>query len=416
MVKLAMKLTCDTYDEYSEVDIKTIHDNLENKIKASVEKVGGYFQGLKFDIDGEKTDEGKYERYSESETYVVMIVEYYNVAGVVLDIQSIIAQLDGFSSPDIYIEKIEANYEYDNEDEQYICNPDLDESCIISPLVSTKEGIYCSAYDELMHMVGLDNVKQVVRQMLATHRINKLRKEYGFSDSQNSRHMIFTGNPGTAKTTVARLLAKIMFEKGITINSNVVECGRADLIGKYTGHTPPLVRKAFSKAMGGILFIDEAYSLVANDDKYGDEAINTIVQEMENHRDNVIVIFAGYPDKMAKFLEKNQGLHSRIAFHLEFNDYSTDELMNMLDLMLIERSYKITPEARAKCFHILQTAKKAANFGNGRSVRNLLEKAFMNQALRLDSLYQNSNPDKEEVMTLKAEDFYEYQLEQSKAS
>lgn len=146
-------------------------------------------------------------------------------------------------------------------------------------------------------------------------------------------HMVFTGNPGTAKTTVARLFARIMRENGLLSRGHLVEVGRGDLVGKYVGWTAQTVQKKFEQAEGGVLFIDEAYALV--DDRsgsYGDEAINTIVQEMENHRDDMVVIFAGYPDRMEEFLQKNPGLRSRIAYHVPFADYSVEELCSIAAL------------------------------------------------------------------------------------
>ena len=148
-----------------------------------------------------------------------------------------------------------------------------------------------------------------------------------------TRHMVFTGNPGTAKTTVARLFARIMKENNLLETGEFIEVGRADLVGKFVGWTASLIKKRFSEAKGGVLFIDEAYSLV--DDRsgsFGDEAINTIVQEMENNRENVIVIFAGYPDRMKEFIDRNPGLSSRIAFHVSFPDYSTPELCDIANL------------------------------------------------------------------------------------
>ena len=199
-----------------------------------------------------------------------------------------------------------------------------------------------------------------------------------------SRHMIFTGNPGTAKTTVARLLAEILKENGILKTGAFIECGRADLVGKYVGWTAQIVKEKFSQAQGGILFIDEAYSLVEDrGGLYGDEAINTIVQEMENKRGDVIVIFAGYPGKMKEFLAKNEGLRSRIAFHVDFPDYGSDELMGILEKMLLDKQYVMTSQAKAKAQQIFKQVCTRNEFGNGRFVRNLFEQAVNRQATRI---------------------------------
>lgn len=245
---------------------------------------------------------------------------------------------------------------------------------------SRKKG---SAYDELQKMVGLTEVKKLADQIIASYKMQTVRENYGFKDCTISKHMVFTGNPGSAKTTVARLLADILTDEGVLKSGCLVECGRADLVGKYVGWTAKEVRDKFKEAEGGILFIDEAYSLVDDSKTYGDEAINTIVQEMENHRSSVIVIFAGYPDKMKEFLNRNEGLRSRIAFHLDFPDYKEDELISILDLMLKERGLRTDEKSMSKCRDIFARACKEEEYGNGRFVRNLIEQAMLKQAQRL---------------------------------
>lgn len=165
----------------------------------------------------------------------------------------------------------------------------------------------------------------------------------GIQKERASFHMVFTGNPGTAKTTVARLFAEIMKDEKVLPTGNFVEVGRAELVGDHVGATAPLVKRKFKEAQGGVLFIDEAYSLCDSyENGFGDEAINTIVQEMENHRDDVIVIFAGYPEPMQKFLDRNSGMLSRIAFHVKFEDYSIDELCDITKLLLSRKQMTIT--------------------------------------------------------------------------
>ena len=217
--------------------------------------------------------------------------------------------------------------------------------------------------------------------------------------------MVFTGNPGSAKTTVARLIAQILRKEDILDGGKFVECGRADLIAKYVGWTAKNVRSKFREAKGGILFIDEAYSLVDDSHSFADEAINTIVQEMENHREDVIVIFAGYPDKMKDFLNKNEGLRSRIAFHLDFPDYTPDEMVDILKLMAEQRGYKLERSAYEKCHDIFEKACLEEDFGNGRFVRNLLEQAEMAQSHRIASKTHRSKISKKALVTLEADDF-----------
>lgn len=241
-----------------------------------------------------------------------------------------------------------------------------------------------SAYDELGEMIGLAEAKKVIQKALNYYKMQKVYKEMGASDDNLTMHMVFTGNPGTAKTTVARLFARIMKENGLLSRGQFIEVGRGDLVGKYVGWTANIVKDKFKEASGGVLFIDEAYSLV--DDRngsFGDEAINTIVQEMENHRADVVVIFAGYTDRMEEFLRKNPGLRSRIAFHVPFCDYDSNELCQIADLLGKKNGMQIEQAAIDKLCLAFDAARKESDFGNGRYVRNIFEQARMNQASRL---------------------------------
>lgn len=270
----------------------------------------------------------------------------------------------------------------------------------------TEEKKKGTAYEKLQDLVGLQNIKELVEQIVAMDKIQSMRYEMGLVMQRNAMHMIFTGNPGSAKTTVARLLTSILKEEGIIRNGNLVECGRADLVGKYVGWTAKQVEKKFKEAMDGVLFIDEAYSLV--DDRsgsFGDEAIHTIVQEMENHRSDVIVIFAGYPEKMKQFLNKNEGLRSRIAFHLDFPDYNETEMVEILKLMVREKGYLCSDVALEKCRGIFAKAVLQEEFGNGRYVRNVLEQAMMKQSRRLMSAMTGKEISKEQIQQLLPEDF-----------
>ncbi len=260
-------------------------------------------------------------------------------------------------------------------------------------------------YEELQRMIGLKEAKRIVDGILDIARVNDMRIKMGLDHNKASLHMIFTGNPGSAKTTVARLIADIMKNEGILETGNYVECGRADLVGKYVGWTAKTVRTKFKQAKGGILFIDEAYSLVDSSDSFGDEAINTIVQEMENHRDDVIVIFAGYPEKMMRFLEANEGLRSRISFHINFPDYKENELFQILELMAEKKGYVLENGIKDKCISIFRTARKKKDFGNGRFVRNLLEQAEIAHASRVLKENKGNKINADVLNTLKTEDF-----------
>lgn len=240
------------------------------------------------------------------------------------------------------------------------------------------------AIDELNKMVGLDEAKAVIARALNYCKAQKLFADRGLGGERPAMHMVFTGNPGTAKTTVARLFAQIMKDNGVLSQGDLCEVGRADLVGKYVGWTAQLVKQKFKAARGSVLFIDEAYSLLDGENGlYGDEAINTIVQEMENNRDNMVVIFAGYPDKMEKFLQSNPGLRSRIAFTVPFADYDAAQLCDISDIIAEKNGFTLAPEAREKLRGIFETAMSSPDFGNGRFARNLIDNARMEQAGRL---------------------------------
>lgn len=260
------------------------------------------------------------------------------------------------------------------------------------------------AYKELMEMIGLTEAKKVILQALNYHKAQKLFADKGMKVDHPAMHMVFTGNPGTAKTTVARLFARIMRENGLLSRGHLVEVGRGDLVGKYVGWTAQTVQKRFEQAEGGVLFIDEAYALVdGRSGSYGDEAINTIVQEMENHRDDMVVIFAGYPDRMEEFLQKNPGLRSRIAYHVPFADYSVEELCSIAAFTARKKGLHLDDQAQEKLASVFETARRQVDFGNGRYVRNILEKAKMAQATRLLAKDYESLTQKD-ITTLCAED------------
>ena len=273
---------------------------------------------------------------------------------------------------------------------------------------SSKPKSKTDSYAKLQSMVGLTGIKHVIDRILSDFRIRKLRLDAGLKCDSKSLHMLFTGNPGSAKTTCARLLAGIMKERDLLQTGEFVECGRSDLVGQYVGWTAKIVKDKFRKARGGVLFIDEAYAL-NSDDHFGPEAINTIVQEMENHRDDVIVIFAGYPEPMEDFLKANEGLRSRIAFHLHFPDYNADEMTEIFTLMLKEQGYSYSSGFLEKARSLFSEAVKHTEFGNGRFARNLLEQTVMKQSARLIRLNEESDDParplhRKDLITLEADD------------
>lgn len=249
---------------------------------------------------------------------------------------------------------------------------------------AVKEEAKGSAYDDLQEMIGLSDAKGVIKKALNYYKLQRVYKDKGLKQDRPAMHMVFTGNPGTAKTTVARLFARIMKENGLLSKGQLVEVGRGDLVAKYVGWTAKTVQEKFRAAMGGVLFIDEAYSIVEDrGGSFGDEAINTIVQEMENHREDVVVIFAGYPNEMEKFLDKNPGLRFRIAFHVPFANYNTAELCDIARLIGKSKGVTLTEGAVEKLSGVFDEARKQSDFGNGRYVRNVLELSKMNQAARI---------------------------------
>ena len=261
-----------------------------------------------------------------------------------------------------------------------------------------------NAYDELSRMIGLQNVKAMITGALDYYKLQRMYGEFGIVRDRPAMHMVFTGNPGTAKTTVARLFAAIMRENGVLSSGHIVEVGRSDLVGKYVGWTAKTVIEKFDLASGGVLFIDEAYSLV--DEKkgsFGDEAITTIVREMENRRDDIIVIFAGYPDEMNDFLARNPGLNSRIAFHVDFPDYTPEELCGIAGLISASKGLKLSEGAVGRLSVLFEAAIKRSDFGNGCYARNIIEAAEMNLASRVAKM-DPAAVTKEILTTLEAED------------
>jgi probable Rubsico expression protein CbbX len=240
--------------------------------------------------------------------------------------------------------------------------------------------------DELdRDLVGLKPVKQRIRDIAALLVIDRLRLGMGLQSRNPSLHMCFSGNPGTGKTTVALRMAQILHRLGYVRKGHVVSVTRDDLVGQYIGHTAPKTKEVLKKAMGGVLFIDEAYYLYRpeNERDYGQEAIEILLQVMENHRDDLVVILAGYKDRMDTFFQSNPGMSSRIAHHLDFPDYAPDELLHIAHTMLQQQGYRFSDEARSAFEQYLQLRVQQPHFANARSVRNALDRARLRQASRL---------------------------------
>lgn len=257
---------------------------------------------------------------------------------------------------------------------------------------------------ELEALVGLENVKQMVRELRAYAWVQKKRLQNQLPAENLVMHMVFQGNPGTGKTTVARIMGRLFKEMQILPKGHLVEAERADLVGEYVGHTAQRTREQVKKALGGVLFIDEAYSLARGGGKdFGREAIDVLVRAMENYRDQFALILAGYREEMDWFIRTNPGLQSRVASYLDFPDYDVLELVQIARQMLVGRQYLLEPEAEQQLERLLrrQVLNGTAQFGNARLVRNIIETAVRRQALRLVNRPRLS---REDLMLLRAED------------
>lgn len=253
-------------------------------------------------------------------------------------------------------------------------------------------------------LVGLAPVKARIRDIAALLLVDKLRAERGYCAGAPSLHMCFTGNPGTGKTTVAMRMAEILHRLGYVRKGQLVAVTRDDLVGQYIGHTAPKTKEVLKKAMGGVLFIDEAYYLYRpeNERDYGQEAIEILLQVMENNREDIVVILAGYKDRMDRFFESNPGMSSRIAHHIDFPDYRRDELEKIAELMLASMQYRFDDEAAGVFSQYLERRMQMPHFANARSVRNALDRARLRHASRL--LGERGDVDDTALITLTAAD------------
>lgn len=273
------------------------------------------------------------------------------------------------------------------------------------PRVEENHTILKEIEDEMSSLVGMTEMKRMIKEIYAWIFINKKREEQGLKAGKQALHMMFKGNPGTGKTTVARLVGKLFFQMNVLSKGHLIEAERADLVGEYIGHTAQKTRDLIKKSLGGILFIDEAYSLARGGEKdFGKEAIDTLVKHMEDKQHDFVLILAGYPREMDNFLSLNPGLLSRFPLVVDFPDYSIEDLMEISNRMMSEREYRFNEEARIKLREHLMTVKSMTHptkFSNGRYVRNIIEKSIRSQAMRL---LMTEKYNREDLLTIKGQD------------
>lgn len=256
-------------------------------------------------------------------------------------------------------------------------------------------------------LVALQEVKGRIREIAALLLIDRLRRTIGLEADPPTLHMSFTGNPGTGKTTVAMRLGQILYKLGYVRKGHLTSVTRDDLVGQYVGHTAPKTREVLKRAMGGVLFIDEAYHIyrVDNERDYGQETVEMLLQVMENQRQDLVVVMAGYHKEMDRFFSDVPGLSSRIAHHIEFPDYSVDELMAIAELMATEERFRFSPDAEKALAQYLARRMAQPRFANGRSVRNALDRARMRQSVRLyEAAEQGRHLTKKDLVTIEVED------------
>ncbi len=269
-------------------------------------------------------------------------------------------------------------------------DPAEDEILNEEQVVNLQEEFETSNVDEVIEkldreLIGLKPVKTRIREIAALLLVDRLRRKFGISSGTPTLHMNFTGNPGTGKTTVAQRMAEILHRLGYVREGHLVSVTRDDLVGQYVGHTAPKTREVIKRAMGGVLFIDEAYYLYKpeNERDYGQEAIEILLQYMENNRDDLVVILAGYKSKMDKFFDSNPGMRSRIAHHIDFPDYNAGELRLIAEIMLADQNYRLSEGAMSALEEYIPLRMRLPHFSNARSIRNALDRARLRQANRL---------------------------------
>src|SRR5918999_6381105 len=266
-----------------------------------------------------------------------------------------------------------------------------------------------TAIDEILdgldrELVGLVPVKTRIREIAALLLVDRLRNRFGIESTRPTLHMCFTGGPGTGKTTVALRMAKLLKGLGYLKKGHLVSVTRDEMVGQYIGHTAPKTKEVLARAVGGVLFIDEAYYLhrPENERDYGQEAIEILLQAMESERDKLVVILAGYKDRMDEFFNSNPGMQSRVTHHIEFPDFTVDELVQIGDLMLERQEYAFSQEAREVFHDYVERRRQRPRFAHGRSIRNAIDRARLRQASRL--FESDRALDRDELITIEAED------------
>ena len=281
------------------------------------------------------------------------------------------------------------------------------------PAVQEQEPIR-DPMEELNELIGLETIKHDVMELASFAKIQKMRKDQGLKAVPISMHLVFTGNPGTGKTTVARILAGLYKNIGVLSKGQLVEVDRSGLVAGYVGQTALKTQEQIKRAMGGVLFVDEAYALSQKDDNFGQEAIDTILKAMEDHRDDLVVIVAGYTEPMKKFINSNPGLKSRFNKYIEFEDYSVDELEQIFYLNCKKYDYVVDEDIKHHIRTMIAARKllKLENFANAREVRNMFEEIIANQARRVSEM---ENPTIEDMMRISLEDLTDLPKEEKKA-
>ena len=256
--------------------------------------------------------------------------------------------------------------------------------------VNLKEDFQSSGVADILSeldnsLIGLEPVKTRIKETASLLLVDKAREKLGLVSESPTLHMSFSGNPGTGKTTVALKIADLLHRLGYVRKGHLVSVTRDDLVGQYIGHTAPKTKEVLKKAMGGVLFIDEAYYLYRpeNERDYGQEAIEILLQVMENNRDDLVVVLAGYKDKMDKFFESNPGFRSRVAHHIDFPDYSNDELLEIAEVMVADMNYKFNKGSLKAMAEYIELRRKQPHFANARSIRNAIDRARLRQANRV---------------------------------
>ena len=286
---------------------------------------------------------------------------------------------------------------------------ELDDDAVIGAQELVRDARIDEVLDRLdAELVALKDVKTRIREIAALLVVDRLRRSVGLVSESPTLHMCFTGNPGAGKTTVAMRMGEILYRLGYVRKGHLVSVTRDDLVGQYVGHTAPKTREALKRAMGGVLFVDEAYTLYRQDNErdYGREAVDLLLQAMETDRHDLVVIFAGYKDKMERFFSDVPGLSSRIAHHIDFPDYGPEDLLAIARLMLEATEYRFSDRAANAFADYLARRREQPNFANGRSVRNALDRARMRHAMRLyEAVGQEHSPSRDELSTIEPEDF-----------